>query len=76
MLSSRLTVSPFPGIRRCPVCRSTQVRRSRMEWLEMLALLVLLRPYRCRDCQKRYFGFVFAKREKHEPSRHNELERT
>ena len=48
------------GPRRCPLCGSEAVLRSRRRGLiEFLILPVLmLRPYRCRQCSARHFGFI------------------
>jgi hypothetical protein len=46
--------------RRCPACGSTDVRRSRRRAsVEALMLLFFFRPYRCRLCNWRFFGFLF-----------------
>lgn len=50
-------------VRRCPKCQSNDIRRSRSQGSDAIAILLLLRPYRCLKCWHRYFGFVFAKRE-------------
>jgi len=49
-----------PGV--CPYCASTNIRRSRREGaIEfLLHWVVLLSPFRCRECYQRYFGFRFA----------------
>ncbi len=45
--------------RRCPTCGSSQVSRSRRDgWFEWAVLpFLVLRPYRCRSCMRRYWGF-------------------
>jgi len=49
-------------IRRCPYCDSFEVHRSRPQSVfERLALLLLLRPFRCMNCNGRHYNFVFAK---------------
>jgi hypothetical protein len=47
----------------CPRCRSLSVHRSgRRGLLEGVLLpLFVLRPYRCMNCWRRYYGFIFAK---------------
>jgi hypothetical protein len=49
-------------IRRCHGCGSTHVRRSAPRGLEILMALLLIRPYRCLECDCRYYGFIFSKR--------------
>lgn len=46
----------------CPYCESLNIRRSRREGpIEFLFhWLLLLSPYRCRECYQRYFGFRFS----------------
>ncbi|MCB2213050.1 hypothetical protein KQI52_13130 [bacterium] len=48
------------GKLRCPICRSTNIRRStRKGWLETDALpWIHAYPYRCRDCSNRFFLHV------------------
>lgn len=42
----------------CPYCYSGSCRRSRRRGLEdYLATLVRLRPWRCRDCEKRFYAW-------------------
>lgn len=50
-------------LRDCPACRSSVVRRSRRRGLfERIVLpLLLRRPYRCLDCDRRHYGSVFAR---------------
>jgi len=54
-----------PGV--CPYCASTNIRRSRREGsIEfLLHWIVFLRPFRCRECYQRYFGFRFAQTASH-----------
>lgn len=40
----------------CPVCRSPMVRRSRWKPGEQVLRLVRWRPYRCHDCEHRFYG--------------------
>ncbi len=52
------------GPRHCPLCGSETVLRShRRGLLEFLILpILMLRPYRCRQCSARHFGFIFRRR--------------
>jgi hypothetical protein len=54
---------PLTIRRVCPFCRSADVRRSkRRGFFELYLLrLVLLRPFRCMECDRRHYGLV-AKR--------------
>lgn len=45
--------------RLCPTCLSWYVYKSRFWYLEYLLLLLLLRPVRCRDCERRYYRSIF-----------------
>src|SRR5713226_1052440 len=49
--------------RRCPYCSSPEVERSRRTGVfERTGLcLLLLRPFRCRRCNDRHYGFVLSK---------------
>jgi predicted Zn-ribbon and HTH transcriptional regulator len=51
-------------IRRCPICNSKNVARSRRRGvLDFLVLpLLLLRPFRCQSCDNRYYGLFLSKR--------------
>jgi hypothetical protein len=51
-------------IRSCPQCRHLDVRRSHRKGLfESLFLpLLLIRPYRCNECQSRHMNFIFCKK--------------
>lgn len=40
---------------KCPSCRSTQLRRSRLDHGDGLLVPLLLSPYRCIDCERRFF---------------------
>lgn len=57
-------ISGMTLTRRCLYCNSTYVRRSRRRGaLELLILpWFFLRPFRCRDCYRRSYLFLFAKR--------------
>ncbi len=51
--------------RRCPQCGSHDVARSRRRSFLVEPLLLFffrLRPYRCRQCTRRYFGYAGALR--------------
>jgi hypothetical protein len=50
--------------RRCPHCDSPQVTHSHYkDFFETVLLLpLLLRPFRCMDCWRRHYNFVFSKR--------------
>ncbi len=40
----------------CPTCQSTRVRRSKRRSLrDRIMKLAGMSPYRCRDCQKRFY---------------------
>jgi hypothetical protein len=45
--------------RLCPRCFSWYIYKSRFWYVEYLLLLLLLRPVRCRDCERRYYRLVF-----------------
>jgi len=47
------------GGRKCPACRSKQVRRSQMQgfWEHGVLRAVGVRAYRCENCDKRHYGF-------------------
>lgn len=49
--------------RRCPTCGSREVSRSRRKgWLEwIMPPLLVLRPFRCYTCMRRYWGFWLAR---------------
>jgi hypothetical protein len=51
------------AIRCCPICKNHNVRRSmRHGVLEILLLrLFLLRPFRCDNCNHRYYGWFFSR---------------
>ena len=44
----------------CPRCQSTATQRSRRRGVFELTLLGLLpvRPFRCRDCDRRFYGLL------------------
>jgi len=51
-------------VRCCPRCFSLRIRRAQPQspFEVFLLPLVLLRPYRCEKCKRRYYGSAFAKR--------------
>jgi transposase-like protein len=44
----------------CPLCRTPTTHRSRPRFYDLLLLLILLRPYRCMSCYKRFYKFAGA----------------
>jgi hypothetical protein len=50
-------------IRKCPYCTGRAVRRShRRNFFEAIVLRgLLLRPFRCLDCERRHYNAVFSK---------------
>jgi transposase-like protein len=44
----------------CPRCQSKEVRRSKRRGIFELSLLsmVPMRPYRCEDCDRRFYAFT------------------
>ena len=38
----------------CPRCKSLEVTRSRSRFRDMLMLWLGMKPYRCRECNKRF----------------------
>ena len=53
----------WQSVRRCPNCNSFEVHRSKrrsvFEWVVLP--LLLLRPFRCQDCDRRHYGFAFSR---------------
>ena len=49
--------------RECPSCRGHDVHRSerRMFPREWLIAMLFLRPFRCLDCNCRYYGLIFKR---------------
>jgi len=45
----------------CPDCESKAIRRSRRNGMFELSLLRLIpvRPFRCKDCCRRFYGLTF-----------------
>jgi predicted Zn-ribbon and HTH transcriptional regulator len=50
-------------VRRCPYCKSSNVRRShRRGFFEAFFFpILLLRPFRCEDCSRRHYNSFFAR---------------
>ena len=47
----------------CPYCQSHEIHRSRLRGiLERILAIVLVRPYRCGDCDYRFFCFGYKSR--------------
>jgi hypothetical protein len=44
---------------RCPNCINKRANPSRRRWFEWPLLLLLLRPYRCAHCSRRFLRFVW-----------------
>jgi hypothetical protein len=40
----------------CPGCPLGDIARSRWRWFELPLVLLLMRPYRCVYCGKRFFA--------------------
>ena len=64
-MSETTGISLFLPVRICPYCKSARVSRSARRSLFERAVLSLLslRPYRCRECERRYYGFTFLKKD-------------
>jgi hypothetical protein len=45
---------------RCPRCNQPEVYPSRVRGLDFLLTLLLLRPYRCHNCSRRYWRPLLA----------------
>lgn len=62
--------------RSCPYCRSRDIRRSRRRGLmeKYVLPLILLRPYRCMQCDLRHPGLFFASRIKENLSEEQALD--
>ena len=61
MSKTDVTLSIAP--RYCPSCGSGSIRRSHRDGIgDFLAVVILLRPYRCRVCWVRHYGLFFRKR--------------
>ena len=44
---------------RCQNCQNMGYKVSRFRWFEFPMALLLLRPFRCSHCSRRFFGFVW-----------------
>ena len=54
---------PYRSERQCPHCGGYDVVRSRRgSLLQPFLFFLLLRPYRCLECYKRFYGYVRAAR--------------
>ena len=40
----------------CPTCDSRSVRPARFSWGDVIRALLLLSPFRCRDCGERFYA--------------------
>jgi len=65
MNSARLNWPPaIPRLlwirQRCPLCTSIEFRSAEREWLDVFFALFSLRPIRCVNCWRRYYGFRHA----------------
>ena len=51
-------------MRRCPMCNSTRVTSSHRRgfWESFVLPLMFRRPFGCRECHHRFYGFSFGKR--------------
>ena len=57
----------------CPVCRSRSVRRSaRRNFMEKLWSLSGRYPYRCYECQTRFYAFKISQAEREKSHEHEE----
>jgi len=60
----------------CPVCRSRTVRRSvRRNLIERMRSLTGQYPYRCFDCQTRFFAFRVPHESQPEEEKRQEIEK-
>lgn len=46
------------GRKVCPKCMHSDSRPAQRKLLEYLLMVFLFRPYRCRDCGNRFWGFA------------------
>lgn len=64
-------ISLWVGTRQCPLCGSEDILRSHrrgvLEWT--ILLLLLLRPFRCRQCSARHLAFFFRRRRRKQMQR-------
>ena len=42
---------------RCPRCRRPELRRSRVRWYDLPAVVLFFRPFRCARCGRRFYRF-------------------
>jgi len=59
------------GTRQCPLCGSEDILRSHRRGVleRTILLLLLLRPFRCRQCSARHLTFFFRRRRSKATSR-------
>jgi len=50
------------GFMVCPLCSSADIHSSRKRGLEVLLLLILVAPFRCYSCMRRFYSFVLIPR--------------
>ena len=61
----------------CLDCGSSDVRQAHLRLADLVFLLGLKYPVRCRTCKKRWFVPIFAARQlPHSPQRRNVVERS
>lgn len=46
---------------RCPECNSTELRQSQFRVFDIIPLVLLMVPLRCRKCRKRFFNWRWEK---------------
>lgn len=53
--------------RKCPTCGSDRIYPSARNgvWELLVLHLFLLRPFRCHDCTRRYWGFLGSRQRSH-----------
>lgn len=51
-IAGRERITKTPG---CTICGSTDIRRSRFRWYEAPLRMFTARPYRCDDCDARFW---------------------
>lgn len=65
----RLCIPKGPRKMKCPVCGNADIHRSHRRGLfERMLSLILLRPFRCMDCNKRFWRFARGKKYRGRPS--------
>ena len=50
-----------PFARQCPMCGGFEVHRSKRRRGEWILMALALRPYRCWDCDLRFFGLALRR---------------